>query len=284
MPNDDTPTKSVDEKKQDVQEKYVDDTQNETIRKFLGGQTDQPEPKKEVKKDVSEDKAEVKADDKKPEIDLEKETTKIKQDIVKKLSESFGLTEEEQVQAEEEGVEAPWVKEKRTPKSYEEVAEFASDLAEFKRQKAIKEQEKKKQIELDNQRKQNESINQLWDLQLGEMRESGLIPKIDEKVAEKMKKGEALSQEDLEDPGIKVQRELFDTMAQLAQERRAQKKPVVTNLKEVYYEHYRNKEAKQPAGADAPVSGARPSVTPKEGDFTYADINNKSYYDILNEG
>jgi hypothetical protein len=25
-------------------------------------------------------------------------------------------------------------------------------------------------------------------------------------------------------------------------------------------------------------------VTPKEGDFTYADINNKSYYDILNEG
>jgi hypothetical protein len=70
-------------------------------------------------------------------------------------------------------------------------------------------------------------------------------------------------------------------MYSVTNQRIAEKKPAVTNLKEVYYEHYQGKSNKQPAGADAPVSGGSRQVEPDSGDYKYDDINKASFYDIL---
>lgn len=281
MPNDDNPPK---------EDQYVDEKTNDTIRKFLGEAVKYADEQDETvdKKDVPEDKVEDKKVDAKPEtpeIDIEEKTKEIKQDIVKRLQESFGLTEEEKQQVEDEGIVAPWVKEKRTPKSYEEVAEFSAELAEFKRKQAETQAAKDKQAKLEVEKKSQQQINELWDMQLQELRDSKLIPDIDDSIKDKMKKGLSLSAEDLKDPGIMAQRDLFNTMGEVAQQRRAEKRPVITNLKEIYYEHYKKPEkTRQPAGADAPVSGGRPGVATDEGQFKYSDIRGKSYYDILNEG
>lgn len=273
--------------KDEKKDEDVVDEQNPTIKDFLGDRADDAadDESKVVDKDEEikaklDKKVDEKVDEKEePKIDLEEEARKIKEDVVNRVRTSLGLTDEEVKQTEDEGIEAPWVKEKRTPKTYEEVAEYAADLAEWKRQQAEKKAAALKEEQDKRQSQSRQQIESMWDEQLEDLRSTGKLPKVSDSIAAKMKKGGQLTEDEKRDPGIQAQKRLFEAMADVNVKRQQDGKPMVVNLKEVFYEHY--KEKKQPAGADAPVSGGSTGVNPDTGDFKYSDIAGKDFYGII---
>lgn len=166
---------------------------------------------------------------------------------------------------------------KWVPKTYEEIVERAKTetQAEIER---LEQERQKQQAEQVEQRKKaeakkQEELKQYWDQQLGAMEEDGRLPKIDKNLAEKLSKGEKLSDDEMEDPAVKARQNLY----KLAHEH---KEP---NLELVYYKHLNNKPA-QAGRPDAPVGGARRATADSnEAPFTWEEIHNTSIDQIAKE-
>lgn len=268
----------------------------DSIRKFLGT-TDETPPKTETpdttetpaKADVPDTETETETPE--PETpaltqeDIDKEVAQAKLQVFNKIKESFGLSQEEQEQMADEGLIAPWEQEQRAPKSWKEVAEYGASLAQRQQEKQKEEQSKLEQQQAEYQKQQSDRMNQEWDMQLNELRASGKIPQVGKAVMAKIQKGETLTKEEREnDPGLKAQADLFQTMYVVSQERTKEGKPSITNMKEIYYEYYEPQKNKPVPGADAPVSGAGVGIEPESEGFKYSDIRGKSFEQIAQEG
>jgi hypothetical protein len=246
----------------------VDET-NPAIADFLGEDTpvkEEEEPKEETPPAEEAPKEEPKEE---PAPDPEKIAQEVQKEFADKILNAIGITPEEEKKAEEEGLVAPWVKEGRTPKSYEEVAEWGAEVAEHKRSLKEAEVQKQQEEQKKTQEETNKKWNDYWDSQIEDLRSQGKLPKIE-------------NADDPNDPGRVAQRDLFEQMYKLNQRPNAQP---ISSLKEVYYEHYQPRKQNQPPGADAPISGGTKVVeTLSGGEFSYADIAGKDFYELAEEG
>lgn len=263
---------------------------------------EQPQEEKEMLRDVVEEKVKEEAPEEAPEpektpeepeekeepvdVPLEevaKEVETQTRDKVKaEILEALGVTEEQKEEAEEAGYQTPWEKRgDKGPKSWDELLEASAELTDFRRELDEKRQQAQQEQQQKRQEEYFEKQNQMWDIQLEELREAGHLPKVDPSIKQKLNKGEQLTSSERRDEGLVAQYNLIKTMNDISIERQRQGKPPVTNLKEVYYEYY-DKEGKQnqPAGADAPVSGGSTPVTQSEG-YNYQDIHKSSLEDIM---
>lgn len=152
------------------------------------------------------------------------------------------------------------------------------------------EQEKQQELEAtkaqeSRQQETNDTLNKQWDRQIDDLVKTGKIVGIkdpnDVRVQDiKDANGKVIEQIPLE-PGKRARYELFKTMYLASEEEIQAGGEPITNLKEVFYEHY-NKD-KQPAGADAPIAGIRKSVSQDNGRLDYNEVHNKSFEDLLIE-
>lgn len=264
----------VEEAHAETDETQTEEASEEPVEK----ETEEEAPPKEEEKDTGVDAQEV-ADAAK-----EKGKEEVKQEILKAL----GVTQEEKTEAEEAGYQTPWEKRgEARPKDWQEAVEAGADLADFRRQEAekkVQEEQKAEQLQAEQTREQ---LNKYWDRQLDELRNAERIPQIDEKIKAKLASGEPLTKEEMKDPGIVAQQELFETMHKVGSDRQQKGQDVIYNLKEIYYEFYDKKkpESKQPAGADAPISGGQktPISQPSE-DIDYSEIHKTDMEEIIRNG
>lgn len=229
-------------------EEFLDE--NETTKPPKDDALPESETKESEAPEVPE-KAEVSE----PEKPMEKEidVSEVKEELKKEVKEEISAEVKDELvksitgKTEEEIEEkTPWAKEGRTPKDYDEIATWAKDQAKTELQKEDEEVKKKTE---EKEKANLEYWNKTWDTQLEGLEKEGKIPKVENK-------------EDPNDAGLKARKDLFVA----ANENKEY------NLELVYYKHYDKK--KQPAGADAPVSGGRKSVSKEpEGEFKYSEIH-----------
>lgn len=187
---------------------------------------------------------------------------KVTANIVRELT---GKTEQQMVE------QSPWAKEKRNPKSYEEIVEWTKSQVMQDLQKQVaayqQQQEEVKKMEEEKvasqkqyEQQMEKEYNTMWDNQIKSLQ--------DKNPTLKSKEGLRNFWEQL-----KTHNEALD----------AQGLPVTANLAEFYALHYQPFTV-QPAGADAPITGANantPAMSQGE-DYDYHSIHSaKSMWDLL---
>ncbi|GEM_PF-4989570 len=239
---------------------------------------------------VEEPKVEPPIDKEAIKAELKEEVTK---DIQAKIVEQLQGTKEEKKDAYADFEKEIWDKEGRTP-TYKE----ALDLIKVQAKEEIKaelnaEVEAEQKQEQDTQKAQetqqqelNDSLNKDWDEQLGELVKAGRIPGIKDASDDRVQVVSDASGKEIEriplEEGKRARYELFKAMYLASEERINTGAKPLTNLKEIYYEHY--SKDKQPAGANAPIAGVRKSVSQDSGtSFKYSDIHNTPFEDLLKQ-
>lgn len=247
------------------------------------------EPKEEPKeKPKEETEKEPKEPAKEPVVPLKEIAEEIKkktqEDYKKKVLDAIGITSEEEEKAKEEGYVSPWEKRgEDKPATWKEAVEAGAELAEFKRKEAEKVAKVKEEKTLAQIEEQNKNINADWNKQLDALREKERIPKIAPKVLKKMEAKGTLTDEDRKDPGLVVQRELFEIMYQVSVEREKQSQSPIRDLFHIYHEYYVPKK-KQP-GATAPVSAGKPGAPiGSEDKMDYPTLHKTGFDTIIEEG
>lgn len=270
----------------------ADDQEDKGKKKEEETPTEEPKkeetPVEETTADETTDETSTDEVDETPEVEVSPEdiAVSVKNEFTQKILDAIGVSPKE---AEDQDLMPPWEKEQRNPKNYGEIAEWSSQLAEKRLDLRRQEEQDRANEEADkteqNTKSYNSALNSAWDEQLGEMRESGLIPQVDEAIAAKLGSGKKLNEEERSDPGLSAQRRLFELMYKVSIDRQKEGKKPVTSLKEVYYEHF-NKDTDQPVGADAPVSGGEKVVTVgRSNEIDYLnDVKKKDFYQIMREG
>lgn len=159
-----------------------------------------------------------------------------------------------------------WEKEGREPKDYNEIAKENRRITklelkiEAEQEKKTQEVEQAKQTQ--QQSKQNEDSLLLTQNQIQrdmeELYEGNFIPR--------PKSGDA------NDPGMKMQDELFKLGIKINEERKAKGQPTEPSIAKIFFMHGKDlTKVEQPAGADAPIAGARPANPEKESEgYVYA--------------
>lgn len=244
--------------KDPVEEVSYEDVQKDTLTDIITEPTVEEEKHEEA---VVEETPAIK-EEKEIEFDPEKFKEEITKDFEAKIAEA---NKKEVIEAKgDEELISPWAKEGRTPRDYEEVADWGIQKSRIisQREEAQKQEqqaEEAKKVEEYNQ-KQVENFNKYTDMQLEDLKEAGKITTPEERKA------------------------LFQTMLDVNIARQKEGKVPVTSIKEIFYEHYKAPvKNEQPAGADAPVSSAKQSGVSSEGqEVNYTkDIKGKSFFDIL---
>ena len=201
-------------------------------------------------------------------------TEKVTADVTTRASEAArkDLMEKIAGKAVDENA-APWVKEGRQPKDYTEVSDYGKQqaLREFEAKQKVKEEElaQKTKAEQLSETEKQKKWNVYWEGQLKEMTTDGRLPKVDDKISEKLVKGETLTEAEKQDQGLRARAELFAKAKEVKE----------SNLEVVYYKHLNQK----PAGAMAPVFGIHRGTTPSsKTDWTYEELHNtKNMQDLM---
>lgn len=247
------PEEGVDETPSDEKTKSVDGAGDDTKDKDTKPDTEEPPAKTETA----------------PALDPDKLKEEISQSTAEKIVEALageGKTAEEK---KDLLADAPWVKEKREP-TYEEALLFVKDTAKKELREELDREEQEAQQKEEEERKAQEEqqqntikqYNTLWDNELSDLETNGKIDKNPEQ-AKKMRLA------------------LFETMRDVNVKRAQENKPPILSLKEIYYEHYKA-PTEQPAGADAPIAGVtKRTSTPNPKSFTYGEVHNSDFDDIL---
>lgn len=227
-----------------------------------------------------------------PALDEDKLTNKIVTELVDKLAPAEATKEEKkdlqtklkelQKKAEDEGREMTYPEAleflaKETKESVkaelkdELKQEVLKDLAKEVEDEEVKAAADAKTAQ-ESQQKLQDAWNKQWDSEFGKLEESGRLPKINEKDVRLDEKGLPV------DPG---RRERYHLLTQMQQYNIANQKAPILNLVEFHALHYKS-PSEMPAGAKAPVAGARRAVTPTNtGEFSYQDIHSQSLEDIM---
>jgi hypothetical protein len=262
---------------------YVEDVQNSSIEELVDKVDETPNlveekaeeieiPDKTIDKAIKEEKEE-KIEDKSP-IDVDKLKEDLKQEVTKevteknveKMKEVFGLTEDQKKE------QTPWEKENRNP-SWTEALEYMAAKNKEDTKKEVFEELQRQKDEVENKQKEEQEhqetiekqYNDMWDSQIEDLVSKGRIPKM-------VKEG---------DDGYNARVELFKTMSLVNQERSKQGLPLITNLKEIFLDHYKAPTT-QPDGGDAPIAGAKKSVSNNSEDkLSYHEIHGSSFEDLM---
>jgi hypothetical protein len=169
---------------------------------------------------------------------------------------------------------APWVREGRNPKSYEEVADWSKTQAlkefqsiEDKKQAAAKAAQEEAEK---SQTQKTTELNQYWDEQLTSMVADQRLPAVADEIQEKLTKNQPLTDEDRKDPGIEARKRLFE----LGNEHKE------TNLELVYFKYYLPEHQKSVPGANAPVIGNAKTTSNTPGAYSYEELHGGSMFDL----
>jgi hypothetical protein len=245
MPKTKKVEEAPDKKEEAVDYTEVHDTKAEDL---VGKPTDE---KEEKPVETPEEK------DEKPDFDPDKfaETVseKAAEKTAKMIEEVTGR--KEPTKEVDEELMSPWAKENRTPRDYEEVADWALQKKSILDKREAEAKDAQSKIEKEETEKQNEekikNFNRYVDEQLDELHAAGKI-----------------------DKNNKEQRKaLFTAMLEVNQARAKEGKQPIYSVKEIFYEHYKVPTS-QPAGADAPVSMGGFTPPEDKSEINYNDIHN----------
>lgn len=260
-----------------------------------------PDVKPKVESKPKEEKKVEKKEEKKPEapvIDVEK----IKKEAADEVRKEFEVktkeimdkkVSDEQKQKEADELIDIWTKEKRIPKDYKEIVTETHRLAEVKMKQVLRERDEKvkaeadARVKADNDKKTTEqktyqarvdAINTKVKNEMNELYEGKFLKKPPEKY----------------DEGDTTQKETDELMKfgiELNTKRAKEGLDPIDSISKIYFMHYKpfteaqgKAKSKQPAGADAPISGARSTEDKGENKgYVYKRDHNKSYRQILQE-
>lgn len=190
---------------------------------------------------------------------MEEKFGKMSEDTAKKVVESVSGATEKKIETDEE-LQSPWDKEKRTPKDYNEITDWAikkKEILDTRTQatQAAQTAEQQKATEEAN-KQQLDGYNKYIDDQIADLQQAGKINTEAERKA------------------------LFQKMLDINLDRSKNGLGPIFSLKEIFYEHYEAPD-EEVAGADAPVSPGGGTVEVEEKEVDYKDVHNKSLVDIL---
>lgn len=233
------------------------------------------EPKKDSPADSVEDKDKDPVVDSTPEPETptpEAIAEETKTQVYETVKSALGIETKEG----EEEYQTPWQKRgDANPKDWTEVTQASVELSERRRLQA----EAQAKEAADNQEKLDQEakdrMNKEWDNELAFLRSKEYIPAVDKDIQAKLTKGENLTDEEKNDPGLVAQAELFSTMNKLHQSG----SDSTTSLRAIYHDHYQDNK-KEPAGADAPISGGSKSVDQSVG-YSYDDVSKQTIGQIM---
>lgn len=254
----------------------------------------------EKKLKEAEDAKTKEAADKKAEE--EKQTaiaTKAAEDVIKKQEEEKQkeldrIKAEEDEKRKQEALKPAWQTDPNAPKdkdgnpiprSYEEITKEAARIAREETLAEIEVREKARQEEADKtaaQKTQTEEQQKAQQQALSDQLQKELDADLTDLYAgNKLPKIKDPKNEN--DPGIKEQRNLFETAQKVNAERMTKGLPPIRSIKLIYYEHY--KPLKKPAGFDAPVLGAEPNQSDElpEDQYIPSRDRNKSIAQLVKE-
>lgn len=260
-----------------TKEDEVEKKEEETPTPPEEPKTPEPEVKPEEKEEPKEDVSKI----------AREAAEKATEDLKREIDEIKGqnLTKKQEEEAIEEA-KTRWTKEGRNPKDYDEIVVEAEERAFNRMQKFIEERERKKEEELANKTKQEQEAQQQAEEQhktvleqtqaslareLQELEEGGYIPKVSDP-------------NDENDEGNRVRKALFIKGVEVNNERIKKGLPPENSIAKVFFMHFKG-VSNQPAGADAPISGNKPTAVPKESEkpYIYARDHNKTFSQIMAE-
>lgn len=263
---------------------YLKDIQNKPIDTVIREAVEPPaetNPVEEKAKDIKPEEPKTPEAPKAPEFDpakLEENITskvsqKVSEEVTKKIIESLQTKtpEKQEVALNEWQKKIKDIQEKegRNP-TYTEALEFVKEQAkaEMKAEQTKIEEEQKRRADEQTklQEQATKQINDKLDEELNELYASNKLPKIKDA-------------NDPTDKGVIARRALFQTMMDVNQKRLEEGKPMIDSVHRIFNNYY--KPPKQPAGADAPVSGGTRVSGPAEEDIKYTEIHNKRFTDLL---
>lgn len=194
---------------------------------------------------------------------------------LKKIEDDRKLTDA-QKEKEKEDLRYSWEKEDRTPKDYKEIAEEAEKRAFERAKKFVEERDAKALAEYQTQQKAEQDRQEQTKKATADQQkalEDGINAEVDKLInSGKLPRPTDLTNE--EDPATKEYKEFFNAAIKYNQDH--PDAPVKSPI-EFFSLHY-TPPSKQPAGADAPVSGTRTTPTEQntEDKYVYARDHGKS--------
>lgn len=277
--------KSMDTIKQELKEEALKEEETEKKEEEIT-----PKPPKEEEKPApeSEKKSEEKEEAKEDVAKVAREAAeKATEELKKEIDEIKGqnLTKKQEEEAIEEA-KTRWTKEGRNPKDYDEIVAEAEERAFNRMQKFIEDREKKKEEEVATRTKEEQEKAKLAEEQqktvleqtqanlareIQELEEGGFIPKVS-------------NPDDENDEGNRTRKALFQKGIEINNERIKKGLPPENSIAKVFFMHFKGAN-NQPAGADAPISGNKPTAVPKESEkpYIYARDHNKTFSQIMAE-
>lgn len=273
-----------------IEEVVEKETPSDALKAFLGEDPEKadelPEtPEKPQEEPVLSEETPKKEEVKEPEVPLEEIAEEIKQktkeEVKDEILRALGMTKEEKEVVEEVGYKFPWEKRgEEAPKDWKEVIDASLEYQDFKKAEEDKVRSEVERQQLAIQQEREAAINTEWDSQLAYLREQKLIPEIAPEIQKKITEGKVLTLQEREDPGLKAQAGIFETMYSLSQEREKQGLGPITDVVHIFNRFYKKPE--KPAGAKAPVSGGSiPMQGEEEEDIPYERLARSSFEDLV---
>ena len=269
--------KSMDTIKKEILDEEKAEKKEEPVVEVETPKEEKPATPKE---EVVEEKVDVKEVARKA---AEEATEQLKKEIDEIKGQN--LSKKDEKEAIEEA-KTKWTKEGRNPKDYDEIVEEAENRAFNRMQKFIEEREAKKAEEDAQRTKEEKEAAQKAEEQnktaiekaqenlaneIKELEEGGYIPKIND-------------ENNPDDEGVVTRKALFQKGLEVNNDRIAKGLPPENSIAKVFFMHFKGVNT-QPAGADAPISGNKPSAVPKtsEKPYIYARDHNKTLSQIMQE-
>lgn len=277
----------IEEKVPEIVPEVVPEVESEALKAFLG---EEVKGKEEVSASVEEPKEEPVLPQETPteeptvplEEIIEEVKAKTREEVKAEILKGLGITAEEKKVAEEKGFKFPWEKRgEDAPATWLEHSEGTLEFQEFRKAEKDKVTIEQQKQELFIAKEREVAVNTEWDAQLDYLRSEGLIPEVAPELQVKIKEGKILTKQEREDPGLKAQSGIFETMYTLSQERELLGQSPLVDIVHVFNRYY--KPTKKPAGAAAPVSGgSTPTAKSENEDISYGELHAaKGFEDLL---
>jgi hypothetical protein len=174
-----------------------------------------------------------------------------------------------------------WDKEKRLPKDYKEIVTETHRLAEVKMKQVLRERDEKAKADIEATKKAEDDKKTAAQRDY-QTRVDAINKRVKDEL-EELKTAKILEKDDERDEMLKFGIELNT-------KRTKDGKPPIDSITKLYFLHYKpyleakGKKSEQPAGADAPISGARTVASKSTSDgYVYARDHGKSYRQLLIE-
>lgn len=217
-----------------------------------------------------------------PPIDIEAIKQSVRDEVVADISDKLKGTASTQKELDEVDKlleEVSFFKEGRNPKDWreaaKEVAKISARLTEErleKKNKALEDERKKnEEAEKANEETTEKALHTYWDSQFEDLEKRGNLPPMPTEIKEKLSKGEKLTEEEQQDPSVKVRTKIYTLAIENGYD----------DIKHAYYELYQNSN-KKPVGFDAPVSGGKGSTKPvNNADIPYDKLKRMTFDDFF---